>query len=79
MEAIFMNTENSKTKEPHKFVLSLPQRLDLRSSNKHITLQNLSVYYTCKNIKQQCKNNKPKIIAPTWNAACYAKPGAVRK
>ena len=33
-----MNTENSKTSEPHKFVLCLSQRLDLRSSNKHVTL-----------------------------------------
>ena len=41
METIFMNTENSKTNEPHKFVLKLPQRLDLGSSNKHVALQNL--------------------------------------
>ena len=27
-----MNTENSKTNESYKFVLSLSQRLDLRSS-----------------------------------------------
>ena len=40
METIFMNTKNSKTNEPHKFVLNLSQRLDLRSSNKHVTLQN---------------------------------------
>ena len=29
--------------------------------------KNLSVYYTWKNIKKQYKNNKIKIIAPTWN------------
>ena len=46
METIFMNTENSKTNEPHKFILYLSQRLDLRSSNKHVDLQNLSIYYT---------------------------------
>ena len=38
METIFMNTE--------KFVLNLPQRLELRSSNKHVTFQNLSINYT---------------------------------
>ena len=32
MEAIFMNTENSKTNEPHKFVFNLSVRLDFRSS-----------------------------------------------
>ena len=67
METIFMNMENSKTNEPHKFVLNLSQRLDLRSSNKHIALQNVSIYYTVKNIRKQYKNNKPKITAPTWN------------
>ena len=29
MEMIFTNTENSKTNEPHKFVLNFSQRLDL--------------------------------------------------
>ena len=67
METIFMNTENSKTSEPHKFVLNLSQRLDLRSSNKHVTLQNLSIYYSWKNIRNQYKHNKLRIIAPTWN------------
>ena len=38
MEMIFMNTENSKTSEPHKFVLNLSQRLDLKSSNKRVLL-----------------------------------------
>ena len=65
METIFINTENSKTSDPHKFVLSLPQRLYLKSSDKNVVLQNLSIHYTWKNIRQQCINNKPKIIAPT--------------
>ena len=62
-----MNTENSKTNEPHKFVLNLYQRLDLRSSDKHDALQNWSIYYKWKNIRKQYKNNELKIIAPTWN------------
>ena len=67
METIFINTETSKTNEPHKFALNFSQRLDLKSSNKHVTLQNLSIYYTWKNIRRQYKNNKLKVIAPTWN------------
>ena len=55
MEAVFMNTENNKTKEPRKFVLNLSQRLDLRSSNKHVALQNLSIYCTWKNIKNSIR------------------------
>ena len=62
-----MNTENSKTNEPHKFVLNLSQRLDLGSSDKRVVLQNISIYYTWKNIRKQYKINKLKIITPTWN------------
>ena len=67
METIFLNTENSKSNEPHKFVLNLWQILGLRSSDKHINHQNLSIYYTWNNIRKQYKNKKLKIIAPTWN------------
>ena len=38
-----MNTENTKANEPHKFILNLPQRLDLRISDKNVVLQNLSI------------------------------------
>ena len=67
MKTMLMNTQSSKTNEPHKFDLNLPQRLNLRSSNKHVTLQNLSIYCTWKNMRKQYKNNKLEIIAPTWN------------
>ena len=40
-----MNTENSKTNEPHKFVLNLLQRLDLE-------VQNLSLPYTWENMRK---------------------------
>ena len=67
METIFMNTENSKTNEPLKFVLNFSQRLDLIRSDKHVALQNLSIQYTRKIIRKQYKHNKLKILAPTWN------------
>ena len=68
METIFIKTEDSKTIESNKFVLNLSRRLDLRSSNKHVAPQNLSIYYTWKNIRKQCKNNKlKKKIAPMRN------------
>ena len=51
METMFMNMENSKTNEPHKFVLNLSQRLDLSGSEKHVALKNISIYYTWKNIR----------------------------
>ena len=62
-----MNTENNETNESHKFVLNMSQRLDLRSSDEHVALQNSSIYYTQKNIRKQYNNNKLTIIAPIWN------------
>ena len=62
-----MNTENSKTSWQHKFIRNLSQRLDLTSLNKHVGLQNQSIYYTWKNIRQQYKNNKLEIIGPMWH------------
>ena len=66
METIFMNAENSKTKELYKFVLSLQQRLNLKNSDKYV-LQNLFIYDICKNIRQQYKNNELKMITAAWN------------
>ena len=67
MEAIFMSTKNSKTNEPHRFRLSLGDKLNLKNPNRNMALANLSIYYTWKNIKSANNNNKFKISAPTWN------------
>ena len=62
-----MNSENSKTSEPHVLILKLTDKLDLRIDEKIIALPNLSIYYTWKNRKSSYNNNKFKISAPTWN------------
>ena len=62
-----MNTENSKTNEPHRFKLDLTDKLNLKNPNKNMALANLSIYYTWKNIKSEYKINKFKISASTWN------------
>ena len=67
METIFLNTRDSKTNEPHRFRLSLTDKLNLKNPNKNIPLSNLSIYYTWKNIKSAYSNNKFKISVPTWN------------
>ena len=67
MDTIFMNLENSKASMPHILKLKLTSKLDLRISERVITLSNLSVYYTWKNIESSYNNNKFKISAPTWN------------
>ena len=67
MDAMFMNSENSKTYEPHVLMFKLTDKLDLRRGEKIITLSSFSIYYTWENIKSSYNNNKFKISAPTWN------------
>ena len=67
MDAIFINSENSRTSEYHFLVLKLTDKLDLRRGQKGIDLLNLSIYYTWINIKNSYNNNKFKISTPTWS------------
>ena len=60
-----MNSEHSKTWDPHR--LNLMDKIDLRRKDKYVDLSNISIYYTWKNIKKSYKNNKLKISALTWN------------
>ena len=61
-----MNTENSKTSDSKKVFYEFTDKLNLKNPNKNIALDNLSIYYTWKNIKSAYNNNKFKISAPTW-------------
>ena len=47
--------------------LTCHENQDIKSSNKHVARQNLSIYNMRKNVKKQYKDNKLKIIALTWN------------
>ena len=67
MDTIFMNSENSKTSEPHILKLNLTDKLVLRLDKKVIALSNVSMYYTWNNIKSSYNNNKFKISSPTCN------------
>ena len=60
MNTVFMNSENSKTSEPHVLMLKLTDKLDLRIGEQNIALPNLSIYFTWKNIKSSYKNNNSK-------------------
>ena len=62
-----MNTENSETNKPHRFRLSLADKVNSKNPNRNIALGNLSIYYTWKNIKPAYSNNKFKISVPAWN------------
>ena len=61
-----MNSENSKASDPHRLLLNLTDKINLKRSDKYVALSNLSIYYTWKSIKNLYKNNKFKISAPTW-------------
>ena len=52
MNVIFMNFRDSKTSDPHRLLLNLSDKIDLKRSNKYVALSNLSIYYTWKNIKK---------------------------
>ena len=67
MKTIFMNTEYSKTNEPHKFRLTLADKLNLKDPIKNMEMANLSIYYIWKKVKSPYNNNKFKISAPTSN------------
>ena len=67
METFFMNSKNSKTNEPNRFQYDLIDKLDLKTPNKNMVLDNLSIYYTWENVKSIYKNNNFKISAPTRN------------
>ena len=60
METIFMNTENSKTSQPHRFKQALVDKVNLKDPSKNMVLH-------MGNIKSTYNNNKLKISAPTWN------------
>ena len=65
MDAIFINSGNNKTSEPNVLTLNVTDKLDLRRGKKSISLSNVSIYYTWKNIKRSYNNNKFKTSAPT--------------
>ena len=54
-----MNSENSKTSEPHILKLKLTDKLDLRLD--------VTMYYTWNNVKNPYNNNKFEVSSPTWN------------
>ena len=62
-----MNSENNKTSDPHRLLLNLSDKINLKRSDKYVALSNLRIYYTWKNMKKSYKNNKFKISDPTWN------------
>ena len=58
MGTIFMNSENSKTSDPHRPLLNLLDKINFERSDKYVALSNLSIYYTWKNVKKVIQKQK---------------------
>ena len=55
MDTIFINSENSQTSYPHRLLLNLSDKINLKRRDKYVALSNLSIYYTWKNKKSHTK------------------------
>ena len=44
MDTIFMNSENSKTSNPHRLLLNLTDKINQNRSDKYAALSNLGIY-----------------------------------
>ena len=47
-----MNSENSKTSEPHRLLLNFSDKINLKRSDRYVALSNLNIYDTWKNFKK---------------------------
>ena len=58
METIFLNSENSKTSDPHRLLLSFTDKINLKRSDQYVASSNLSIYYSSKNSHSKIINLK---------------------
>ena len=62
-----MNSRSIKIPDPHRLLLNLLDKINLKRSDNYVALSNLSIYYTWKSIKKSYKSSKFKISSQTWN------------
>ena len=43
MDTIFMNSGNSKTSDPHRLLINLLNKINLKRSDKNVALSNLCI------------------------------------
>ena len=55
MNTIFINYENRISSDPHRLLLNPLGKINLKRSVKYVTLSNLSIHYTWKDIKKSYK------------------------
>ena len=66
MKTIFMNNENSKSSEPHRFKLDLTENLIIKTQTK-TWIWPIWVFFTLGKTSIRIQQQKCKIPAPTWN------------
>ena len=52
---------------PTDYYSNLKDNTNLKKGDKYVALSNLSIDYIWENMKKSYKNNKFKILSPTWN------------
>ena len=52
MDTIFMKSGNSKISDPYRLLINFSDKIDLKRSDKYVSVTNLSIYYTLENIKK---------------------------
>ena len=63
-----MNSENSKISEPHRLLLNLADKMNLKTSDKYVASSNFIIHGEIwRNIKKSYKSNKFKTSARTLN------------
>ena len=56
MNSVFMNSKNSRISDPHRLLLNLTDKINLKKIDQYVALSNLSVNCTWKKIKKSYKN-----------------------
>ena len=62
-----MNSEKSKASDPHRLLLNLSDKINLKKVISMFLYQTLVLSILVKIQKKLFKNNKFKTSAPTWN------------
>ena len=62
-----MNAKNSKASDPHRLLLNLTDKINIKRSDKYVALSNLACTIHGKILKKSYKSNKFKISSPPWN------------
>ena len=44
MDTIFINSRNSKISDPHRQLLNISDKIDLKKSDKYVASSNLGIY-----------------------------------